>query len=129
MTIVSTGLSIAVTSLFDAIYDRGADLATVAAVYSMFDIFGDMSSFVIDANGVISGTTTSGCVLSGQVSIIDAAVNIYDVNLVADAATCGALSGNHGGPGSTQDQNATDDALVFAVFVDGQSMIVGKAIK
>ena len=65
VTITSSGLDIAVTSLFDTTYDRGADLATVAFAYTPIDIFGEMSSFVIDANGVISGTTTSGCVLSG----------------------------------------------------------------
>ncbi len=129
VTIISSGLGIAVTSLFDATYDRGANLATVAAVYSMFDIFGVMSSFAIDANGVISGQTTTGCVLSGQVSVIDAAANTYAVNLVADAATCGALAGDYNGLGSSQDDTVMDDAFIFAAFVNGQLMTVGEAIK
>jgi len=129
LTIASTGLSIAVTSTFDALYDRGADLATVQAVYSTADILGDMSSFAIDAAGVISGQVTTGCVLSGQVSVIDAAANAYDVNVVADAATCGALSGNYDGLGTSADETVMDDTFVFAVFVDGQLMIVGQAIK
>ena len=129
LTIDSSGLGIAVTSLFDATYDRGANLATVAAVYSMFDIFGVMSSFAIDANGVISGQTTTGCVLSGQVSVIDAAANTYAVNLVADAATCGALAGDYNGLGSSQDDTVMDDAFIFAAFVNGQLMTVGEAIK
>ena len=129
VTINSSGLGIAVTSLFDATYDRGADLATVAATYTMFDIFGDMSSFDIDATGVISGQTATGCVLSGQVSVIDAAANTYAVNLVADVATCAALAGDYNGLGSSQDENATDDAFIFAVFVDGQLMIAGEAVK
>ena len=129
LTIDSSGLGIAVTSLFDATYDRGANLATVAAVYSMFDIFGVMSSFAIDANGVISGQTTTGCVLSGQVSVIDAAANTYAVNLVADAATCGALAGDYNGLGSSQDDTVMDDVFIFAAFVNGQLMTVGEAIK
>lgn len=129
VTISSSGLATAVTSLFDATYDRGADLATVAAMYATFDIFGDASSFAIDGAGVISGQTASGCVLSGQVSVIDAAANTYAVNLVADVATCGALAGNYNGLGSSQDENATDDAFIFAVFVDGQSMIAAQAVK
>jgi len=88
-----------------------------------------MSSFAIDAAGVISGQVTTGCVLSGQVSVIDAAANAYDVNVVADAATCGALSGNYDGLGTSTDETVMDDAFVFAVFVDGQLMIVGQAIK
>ena len=130
LTIVSSGLSIAVTSDFDPTYDRGADLATVADVYTTFDIFGDMSMFVIDAAGVISGQSVAGCVLSGQVSVIDAAANTYDVNLdVADVGTCGALVGDYNGLGTSQDENATDDAFIFAVFVDGVSMIAAQALK
>jgi hypothetical protein len=132
LTIVSSGLSIAVTSDFDPTYDRGADLATVGVMYNTsFDIFGDMSSFAIDATtGVISGQSVAGCVLSGTVSVIDAAANTYDVNLVvADVGTCGALVGDYNGLGTSQDENATDDAFIFAVFVDGVSMIAAQAVK
>jgi hypothetical protein len=129
VTINSTGLSIAVTSLFDDTYDRGADLATVGKMYTTFDIFGDMSSFAIDATtGVISGQSVAGCVLSGTVAVIDAAANTYDVNLiVADVGTCGALVGNYDGLGSSQDEAAVDDSFIFAVFVDGVTMIVAQA--
>jgi hypothetical protein len=98
-------------------------------MYTMFDLFGDMSSFNIDATGVISGQSATGCVLSGQVSVIDAAANVYDVNLIADAATCGALSGSYDGLGTSQDEDVADDSFIFAVFVDGQLMIVGQAVK
>jgi hypothetical protein len=93
VTVNSTGLSIAVTSLFDDTYDRVGDLSVVEAVYSMLDIFGEMTAFAIDMDGVISGATASGCMLSGQVSVIDPATNIYDVSLVADAVTCPVLGG------------------------------------
>jgi hypothetical protein len=129
LTVDSGGLSIDVTSIFDSSYDRGASLATVEAVYTTFDIYGDTSSFEIDATGVISGQTASGCLLSGQVTVIDAAANAYDVNLVADAATCGNLGGTYDGLGVTQDENSTDDVFVFAVFDDGQALIVAEAVK
>ena len=133
VTVTSTGLAIAVTSLFDDTYDRGADLATVGVTYTGFDIFGDMSSFDIDATtGDISGQSVAGCVLSGTVSVIDAAANTYDVNLiVADVGTCGALVGDYDGLGSSQDEApmAMDDAFIFAVFVDGVKMIAAEAIK
>ncbi len=134
LTVTSFGLAIAMTSDFDAIYDRGADLATVGVMYNTsFDIFGDMSSFAIDATtGAISGQSAAGCVLSGTVSIIDAAANTYDVNLVvADVGTCGALVGDYDGLGSSQDEApmAMDDAFIFAVFVDGVKMIAAQAIK
>lgn len=125
----ATGLSIAVSSVYDTSFDRGGDLATVAAVYTTFDIYGDMSSFDIDAAGVITGQAASGCVLSGQVSVIDATANVYDVNLVADVATCAGFGGNYDGLGTSQDENAVDDLFIFAVFVDGQLMIVAEATK
>lgn len=129
LTVDNFGLSIAVTSTFDTSYDRGADLATVQATYTAADINGDTSSFSIDAAGVISGQTVTGCVLSGQVSVIDSTANAYGVNLVADAATCGALGGNYDGLGSSQDDLVMDELFIFVVFVDGQSMIFGQAIK
>ncbi len=98
-----------------------------------FDIFGDMSSFAIDATtGVISGQSVAGCVLSGTVSVIDAAANTYDVNLIAaDVGTCGALVGDYDGLGNSKDEApmAMDDAFIFAVFVDGVKMIAAQAIK
>jgi len=130
LTLDILGLSIAVTSIFDATYDRGADLATVQATYTMFDLFGDMSSFDIDATGVIFGESATGCVLGGQVAVIDAAANVYDVNLVVtDAATICVLTGSYDGLGTSQDETVMDDSFIFAVFVDGQQMIVGQAVK
>ena len=119
VTIISAGLGIAVTSLFDATYDRGADLATVGVMYNTsFDIFGDMSSFAIDATtGVISGQSVAGCVLSGTVSVIDAAANTYDVNLiVADVGTCGALVSDYDGLGSSQDGAMLESSVWRQLF-------------
>jgi hypothetical protein len=102
----------------------------VAAVYADLEIFGDTFSLTIDGAGIISGLSmATGCVLSGQVAVIDPAANIYGVNLVADAGTCGALSGTYDGLGSSQDDMLMDDQFIFAVFVDGVSMIVGQGNK
>lgn len=129
MSLDVLGLSIEIASLYDDIFDRGAALASVVASYSTFDLFGDPSSFAIDGNGQISGQSASGCMLSGQVTVIDAAANAYTVELLANAATCGALGGDYEGLGATQDDTAMDDTFVFAVFVDGHRMIVGRATK
>ncbi len=112
--------------MFDASYDRGSDLATIEAVYTTFDIFGDTSSFVIDAAGVIIGQSVAGCVLNGQVTIIDAAFNAYDVTL--DVASCGGLDGMYDGLGASQDEVAMDDLFVVAVFT-AQTVIFGEAVK
>jgi hypothetical protein len=65
-------------------------------------------------------------VLNGQVTIIDAAFNVYDVTL--DVASCGGLDGMYDGLGLTQDAVGMDDLFVFAVFT-AQSTIVGEAEK
>ncbi len=112
----------------DEDYSRGSALATVAATYATFDLNGDPSSFVIDAAGVISGGSNANCVLSGQVSIIDAAFNAYDVAF--DLANCtgvsAGLNGMYNGLGFTADDQGTDDVFVFAVF-DADGTIVGEA--
>ena len=62
-------------------------------------------------------------------SVIDATANVYDVNLITDPATCAGLSGNYVGLGSSQDDAVMDDTFIFAVFVNGQLMLVGQTIK
>jgi|GEM_PF-4712718 len=126
LTIAAAGGSISVSTTFDATYNRGSDLATVAGVYPTFDIFGDPASFVIDANGVITSTSTSACVSNGQIAIIDTAFNAYDVTL--DVASCGPLNGSYTGLGLTQDAAATDNVFSFGVFTT-LSVILGEPTK
>jgi len=123
-TLDAAGGTAAVSMLYDTDYDRGSDLATIEAVYQTFDIYGDSSSFIIDASGVISGNSVALCALTGQVTIIDAAFNAYDVAL--DLANCGGLDGNYSGLGVTQDDLGTDDQFAFAVFT-AQNTVVGAA--
>jgi len=126
LTIDAAGATTTATTTYDAIYERGSDLATVAGVYTTFDIFGDPSSFAIDANGVISAQSNSGCVTNGQVAIINGSFNAYDVSL--DVSSCGGLTGLYEGLGFTQDMNATDDELLFGVFTS-QTSIIGAPVK
>lgn len=63
------------TLTYNPAYDRDSSLPAVAGNY---EDFGDV--LTIDANGVVfEQSATSGCVLNGQVSIIDANWNAYDV--------------------------------------------------
>ena len=126
LTIAAAGASIAVTTTFEAIYNRASALATVEGVYPTFDIFGDTASFVVDANGVITSASMSGCVGNGQITIIDAAFNAYDVTL--DVTSCGPLNGSYNGLGLTADLAATDDGFNFGVFT-ASSVILGTPTK
>ena len=122
LTVGAAGVSVEVSTTFDAVYDRGSNLATVEGVYTTFDIFGDPASFSVDANGVITSQSTTGCISNGQISVIDSNFNAYDVTL--DVTLCGALDGMYDGLGLTQDENATDDVFTFGVFTN-LSAIVG----
>ena len=126
LTIEAAGVTTTVTATYDADYERGSSLETVAGVYTSFDIYGDVSSFVIEANGVIAANSNSGCVVDGQVTIIDGNFNAYDVSL--DVSNCGGLNGLYDGLGITQDRNAVDDEFPFAVFTN-QATIVGTPVK
>ena len=126
LTVGAAGTSTSVSTTFDNSYDRGSDLATVAGAYSSFDIFGDPASFSVDANGIITSQSNSGCVANGQISIIDANFNAYNVTL--DVTSCGALDGMYDGLGLTQDNVTMDDVFVFAVFTN-QSTVIGAAEK
>lgn len=126
LTVDAAGSTSVIDTDFDDTYNRGSDLATIAATYTDFDIFGEASSFTIDATGAITGQSLSGCVLNGQVAIIDAGFNAYDVEL--DVASCGALDGSYDGLGVTQDDTDPDDTFVFAVF-NAAGTLVGAAVK
>ena len=49
----------------------------------------------IDANGVIFGTDTDGCVFDGNISLIDARYNAYRITV--DVTLCGAINGEYSG--------------------------------
>jgi len=127
LTITAAGTSTAVTTTYNALYERGSALATVDAVYSTFDLFGvgDPTSFAVN-NGVITVSSTSGCMGIGQITVKDANFNAYDVTL--DVTSCGAFNGMYGGLGLTDDDAATDDVFTFAVFTT-DSVIVASPTK
>jgi len=126
LVVDAAGQTSTVSMSYDADYDRASSLATVEAVYTTFTVFGNDSSLDIDAAGVMFGNVQNGCVLTGQVSIIDAAFNAYDVEL--DISNCGARNGISSGLGLTRDINAIDDRLIFRVF-SNRVMIIGVATK
>jgi len=122
LTITAAGTSTAVTTTYNALYERDSALATVDAVYSTFDLFGvgDPTSFAVN-NGVITVSSTSGCMGIGQITVKDANFNAYDVTL--DVTSCGAFNGMYGGLGLTDDDAATDDVFTFAVFTTDSVLV------
>ena len=68
---------------YDALYDRDSSLALIAGDY-------DDSGLVISvsANGeIFEQDPASGCVVNGQISIIDSQFNVYDVSITYSNCT------------------------------------------
>lgn len=65
------------TLAYDSLYDRDSSLATIAGNY---DDFGNVLN--VSSSGVIfEQIPATGCVVNGQVSIIDSRYNSYDVSI------------------------------------------------
>ncbi len=124
LTLGAAETSTSVSTAYDNSFEQGSDMSTVAGSYSSFDIFGDPASFSVDAGGVITSQSNSGCVGNGQISIIDPNFNAYKVTL--DVTDCGALNGMYDGLGSMQDDADMDDVFEFGVFTN-HSTIIGVA--
>jgi hypothetical protein len=101
---------------FDTLYNAGASLTKVAGNYQ--DESGTVYS--IDAKGMVFGqSVTTGCVVNGQVSVVNAAYDVYNVTVTI--ANCTALYSSENG--STLSGLAVLDSTVnpvqAAVIVTG----------
>jgi hypothetical protein len=66
------------TFTFDSLYNSGSSLATIAGNYTDTP---DNAVVNVNSNGVIfSQSPTTGCVINGEVSIIDAAYDAYSIS-------------------------------------------------
>lgn len=105
----STG---SISLAFNDIYNRDSSLALTAGVWSYSDGTDSLSVTVGD-DGAFFGQDSDGCVISGRLSILDAAYNLYDVDV--QVATCGSLNGSYHGFAGFLDETAPNDTLQFAV--------------
>jgi len=97
---------------YDAVYENGSSLATVADNWIFDDGAGDTIDIDIAANGDISGTDSDGCTYSGSVSLIDTNFNAYQVDLTL--AVC-ADAGDYSGLAAVLDGAVAGDTLLIAV--------------
>jgi len=132
LTISSLGEVSALQAEFDHYYfrERHGDFSSdwIEGVYATFAIFDDPASLSIDADGSLFSQSSSGCVLSGDIGIIDWPYNGYAATVILE--TCAGLTGAYSGLAFLDDfsyVNGTDDLLI-AVF-NGTNFIAGKARK
>lgn len=98
---------------FDSIYLRPSSLSLVSG--NWFHNSPQLGSVLmtIDASGNITGITSSGCVYSGNVSLINPSFNAYRASI--NISSCGALNGNNSGLAMLDDMVKLNDTLIASV--------------
>lgn len=97
---------------FASIYNRDSSLSLTQGVWSYTS--GAYSLAVaIDGDGSFFGQDSDGCVIGGNIGIIDTGRNLYDVDLLVES--CGPLNGNYDGFAGLLDDISTNDTLQVAV--------------
>jgi hypothetical protein len=86
-----SGLTI--SAMYDTLYDAGSSLSLVQGIYGNAAWDGSPAAFSIDANGALFLQAASGCVWTGEVSIIDQLHDAYRVAVTL--GNCGALDGGY----------------------------------
>lgn len=100
---------------------RTPALSDLAGTYA--DATGDTTFAVtINSTGGISGQDAGGCRFSGSLSIPDATLNAYNVNVTA--TNCGPGNGNYIGKAVRDDADAFGDGRGLAIAVRGPSNAV-----
>jgi len=133
VTVDAAGITSSFTTSFHPSNSDGSNLADVAAIYEYFNISEEDSSLAISTTGKLSGQSTRGCVLDGQVTISDATLNVYDVALdIMDIANCSVPDGRYSGLGAMLRDAArgdiSGDVFLFTVFTN-QNGAVGFGVK
>jgi hypothetical protein len=107
---------------YDALYDRDSSLATISGSFS-----GPSGTVVtVDADGsIFSQDATTGCVVNGKASIIDAAYNMYRVqytygNCTGDLA---ALNGLTFAGLAALDNSVTPEQAIIAVTHESDTVL------
>ncbi|HTP37947.1 MAG TPA: hypothetical protein VMI92_00085 [Steroidobacteraceae bacterium] len=98
---------------FDTVYESGSSLASIAGSYTATD----GSTLSVDSNGVVFNQTAAGCVVNGQVNLIDASYDAYrnSCSLASCTGTTAALNGTTATGLGTLDANASTQVLYVAI--------------
>lgn len=106
---------VVVTGNYNARYDNDSSLLTLAGTYSFADGSGLTVTYVIDDNGVVSGSDTTGCTADGQVQIKEPEFNLYDVSLTYTG--CGPIgaTGSYSGMASLLDVSGNEGIGIYGI--------------
>jgi hypothetical protein len=71
---------------FDTTYNEPSSLATIYGTYVSPNAFSNSYTYTVDANGVLSGSSTN-CTFAGQVTVRNSAKNIYNLSITTGDTT------------------------------------------
>jgi hypothetical protein len=98
---------------YDLLHEKDANTALLEAVWTGYDDVGNPEvTFTIAADGSFSGQNAQGCTSSGQLTVVDAAYNLYEVQ--SQVANC-AIAGSYSGLAFLGDVIGMNDALIISI--------------
>lgn len=92
------------TISYNDIYEQDSSLDQVAGKWSFIDRDGLVIELAIDEFGIAQGQDSDQCEYDGEVTIINADYNVYEV--VLDISNCGSVDGKYKGMAYRESQEA-----------------------
>ena len=108
---------------YDALHEKDSDTALLDGVWTAYDDFGNpVLTFTIDANGGFTGQNLLGCTSIGQLSVVDAAFNVYEIQ--SEISNC-PLAGSYSGLAFLADLAGLNDALLLSIDDGTRTIVTG----
>ena len=99
---------------YDSHYQRPSSLATIQGTWRINNnaALGTVQ-FVISPTGAVTGYTGTGCIITGNFSIINAAYNAYQVDIAL--SRCVAGNGTYSGLATLTDTSVQNDTMISGI--------------
>jgi hypothetical protein len=97
-------------------YNTGASLSAVTGEWSGMVLNGSTATVTINANGTLTGSSTTGCTFSGTIAADSSGKNFFDVSITLGNSACSAP--NQSASGIAVDYfilNGTETQFVMAI--------------
>jgi hypothetical protein len=108
--------------LYDALAGKAANLSLFEGVWSVYDEFENpTATFTMSADGGFTGQNAEGCTSAGQLTVITANLNVYDVE--SQISGC-PIAGTYTGMAFIADLFTDNDVAVLALDDDQLAFVV-----
>ncbi len=107
-----------ITLTYDPITDRGSSLELIADNWGIVNTGSGGLGLSIDDNGTISGSDSASCIYNGVATVIDPAINIYDIELNIASCTEASNNGDHAGFAFIDDRGTNRRLILSVIKID-----------